>query len=93
MALSKTDLVKEVSEQVDLSQNKTSDVLNAFLQSIQEELSRKGSVTLPGFGTFKTSERAARQGRNPQTGQTIEIAASTVPAFKAGATLKQAVKS
>ncbi len=63
------------------------------LQSIQEELAKKGSVTLPGFGTFKTSERAARTGRNPQTGESMEISASTVVGFKTGSTLKGAVNS
>jgi DNA-binding protein HU-beta len=65
--------------------------INTVIATIAEALERGEDVALPGFGTFTISERAARQGRNPKTGETIEIAASRVPTFKAGSKLKSAV--
>lgn len=67
-ALGKTELIAEVANQVDLPKTKVADVITMTLQSIQEELAKKGSVSLPGFGTFKTSERTARKGKNPNIG-------------------------
>jgi DNA-binding protein HU-beta len=89
--MNKTELRDAVAEASDLSQTEADKALNAVLDSISSALASGDKVTLPGFGTFETRERAARQGRNPQTGETIEIAASTAPAFKPGAQLKQAV--
>jgi len=89
--MNKTELRDAVAEATDLSAAQADKVLNAVLDSITSALSSGDKVTLPGFGTFETRERAARQGRNPQTGETIDIAASTAPAFKPGAQLKQAV--
>ena len=89
--MNKTELRDTVAEASGLSAAQADKVLNAVLDSITSALSSGDKVTLPGFGTFETRERAARQGRNPQTGESIEIAASTAPAFKPGAQLKQAV--
>jgi len=89
--MNKTELRDAVAEATDLSAAQADKVLNAVLDSITSALSSGDKVTLPGFGTFETRDRAARQGRNPQTGETIDIAASTAPAFKPGAQLKQAV--
>ena len=89
--MNKTELRDAVAEASGLSAAQADKALNAVLDSITSALVSGDKVTLPGFGTFETRDRAARQGRNPQTGETIEIAASTAPAFKAGAQLKQAV--
>ena len=89
--MNKTELRDTVAEASGLSAAQADKVLNAVLDSITTALSSGDKVTLPGFGTFETRERAARQGRNPQTGEAIDIAASTAPAFKPGAQLKQAV--
>jgi len=89
--MNKTELRDAVAEATDLSAAQADKVLNAVLDSLTSALSSGDKVTLPGFGTVETRGRAARQGRNPQTGETIDIAASTAPAFKPGAQLKQAV--
>lgn len=89
--MNKTELRDAVAEAADLSAAQADRALNAVLDSITSSLASGEKVTLPGFGTFETRDQAARQGRNPQTGETIDIAASTTPAFKAGAQLKQAV--
>lgn len=89
--MNKTELRDAVAEASDLNQAQADKALNAVLESITNALASGDKVTLPGFGTFETRQRAARQGRNPQTGETMEIAASTAPAFKPGAQLKQAV--
>ena len=89
--MNKTELRDAVAEAADLSAAQADRALNAVLDSITSSLASGEKVTLPGFGTFETRDLAARQGRNPQTGETIDIAASTTPAFKAGAQLKQAV--
>ena len=89
--MNKTELRDAIAEAADLSNAQADKALNAVLDSITSALVSGDRVTLPGFGTFETRERAARQGRNPQTGESMEIAAATTPAFKAGAQLKQAV--
>jgi len=89
--MNKTELRDALANEADLSAAQADRVLAAVLNTITSALAAGEKVTLPGFGTFETRERAARQGRNPQTGETMEIAASTAPAFKAGAQLKQAV--
>jgi DNA-binding protein HU-beta len=89
--MNKTDLRDAVAEAADINGAQADRALNAVLDSITTALAAGDKVTLPGFGTFETRERSARQGRNPQTGETMEIAASTAPAFKAGAQLKKAV--
>ena len=89
--MNKTELRDAVAEAADLSGAQADKALNAVLDAITSALASGDKVTLPGFGTFETRERSARQGRNPQTGETMQIAASTAPAFKAGSQLKQAV--
>lgn len=88
----KVELVNAISEKTGLSKKDSEKAVNAFGESVTEFLSKGEKLQLIGFGTFETRERAAREGRNPQTGEAIKIAASTVPAFKAGKALKDAVK-
>ncbi|MFZ2977193.1 MAG: HU family DNA-binding protein, partial [Lactococcus raffinolactis] len=76
----------------DLTKKDAEKAVNAVFASVSEFLAKGEKVQLIGFGTFETRERAAREGRNPQTGDSIKIAATTVPAFKAGKALKDAVK-
>ena len=89
--MNKTELISAMSEKSELTKVDTEKALKAFIDTVTEELKNKGKVQLVGFGTFETSERAARTGRNPQTGETIEIKASTSPKFKAGKALKDIV--
>lgn len=88
----KKELVASMATKSGLTQKNSELALNAMVESITEFLSKKDSVQLIGFGTFETRERAAREGRNPQTGKKIKIKATTAPAFKAGKALKDAVK-
>jgi DNA-binding protein HU-beta len=85
------DLVASVAEKTDLTKKETEKVVSAVLDSIEEALAQGDKVQLVGFGTFEIRERAARVGRNPRTGEEIEIAATRVPVFKAGKGLKDAV--
>lgn len=89
--LNKTELVSSVAEKTDLTKKDAEKVVNAVLGSIEEALSRGEKVQLVGFGTFEVRDRAARTGRNPQTGEEIQIPATRVPVFKAGKALKEAV--
>ena len=89
--MNKSELRDAVADATGLNGAEADRALNAVLHTITAALASGDRVTIPGFGTFETRHRAARQGRNPQTGSTMEIAASTAPAFKAGAQLKQAV--
>ncbi len=91
MAYSKGDLVASMAAQTGATKKMAADMLDAMLDAITGELMKGGSVTLTGFGTFKVSKRAARNGVNPQTGAKIKIAARTVAQFKAGKKLKEAV--
>ena len=88
----KTDLVNEIAKVTGLSKKDSGSALEAALVSITKALKKKDSVTLIGFGTFKTVKTAARKGRNPQTGKEIQIKASTRVKFSAGKALKDAVK-
>ncbi len=90
--VSKKDLITSVAETAELSKKDAEAAVNAVLETIKSTLKSGEKVTLTGFGTFEVRERSARSGRNPQTGETIQIAASKVPAFKAGKELKEAVK-
>jgi DNA-binding protein HU-beta len=90
--MNKTELINAMAEKAELSKKDAEKALNAFIDTVTEELADGGKVQLIGFGTFETSERAARVGRNPQTGEEMEIPASIVPKFKAGKALKEAVK-
>ncbi len=89
--MNKTDLVSSVAEKTELTKKDAEKAVNAILSSVEEALAKGDKVQLVGFGTFEVRERAARKGRNPQTGDEIEIAAAKVPAFKAGKALKDAV--
>ena len=89
--MTKTELIKQIAERADLSQAKAAEALQAFEAAVTAELSKGGEVALIGFVTFKITDRAARAGRNQQTGAEIQIAASKVPTFKAGKALKEAV--
>lgn len=90
--MNKTELVSSVAEIAGVSKKDTEQVLNAFFSTVQETLKQDDKVQIPGFGTFEVRERAARTGRNPHTGETIEIAAAKVPAFKPGKSLKDAIQ-
>ena len=90
--MNKEELVKEISKKTKLSQKVSSDVLSATLETIEKTVSKGKKVTLVGFGTFEPRKRAARTGRNPQTGAPLKIAAKTVPAFSAGKNFKELVK-
>ena len=90
--MNKEELVKEVSKKAKVSQKATADILSATLETIQKTVAKGKKVTLVGFGTFEPRKRAARTGRNPQTGAALKIAAKTVPAFSAGKKFKELVK-
>ena len=87
--MNKTELVDAIAKQADITKAQAAKALEAFLDAVSSTLQKKDKVTLIGFGTFETRERAARTGRNPQTGKEIKIAASTSPVFKAGKKLKE----
>ena len=91
--MNKTELVAAVAEQADISKKDAEKVLKAFEHGITEEMKKGEKVQLVGFGTFEVSERAAREGRNPQTGKTMKIEACKAPKFKAGKALKDAVNA
>ena len=88
----KAELVENVAKKTGLTKKDATAAVEAVFGSIQDDLKKGDKVQLIGFGTFKVRNRAARKGRNPQTGKEIEIAASKVPAFKPGKALKDAVK-
>ena len=87
--MNKTELAAAVAEKAELSKKDAAAAIDAVFEVIGDELQKKEKVQLIGFGTFQTSERKARTGRNPQTGESIKIAAATLPAFKAGKALKE----
>ena len=89
--MNRMELVAAIAEQTELSKKDAEKALKAFTDVVTEELKKGGKIQLVGFGTFEVSERAAREGRNPQTGQTMQIAASKAPKFKAGKALKDAI--
>jgi len=91
--LNKAELVTEIASKADVSQAVAAKTLNAVVESVRDALSKGEKVTLIGFGTFSVSERPARKGRNPQTGDPIDIPAVNVPKFKAGSELKSAVRN
>ena len=91
--MNKTELVAAIAERTELSKKDSEKVLKAFIDVVTEELTKGEKIQLVGFGTFEVSERAAREGRNPQTGETMKIAASKAPKFKAGKALKDAVNA
>jgi DNA-binding protein HU-beta len=89
--MNKKELVEFIADKVDLSKADAERSLEAFMEAVTTTLAKKDSVVLTGFGTFSISERAARQARNPRTGEMVEVAARTAPKFKAGKKLKDAV--
>ena len=89
--MNKAELVAAMAEQAGLSKKDAEAALKAFTDVVSDELKNGGKVQLVGFGTFEVSERAAREGRNPQSGEVMKIAASKAPKFKAGKALKDLV--
>ena len=89
--MNKTELIAAVAEQAELTKKDAEKAVKAFTDVIAKELKKGEKVQLVGFGTFEVSKRAAREGRNPQTGKTMKIKASKSPKFKAGKALKDAV--
>ena len=89
--MNKKELVGFIADKVDLSKADAERALEAFMEAVTTTLKKKDSVVLTGFGTFSVSERAAREARNPRTGEMVKVAARTAPKFKAGKKLKDAV--
>ena len=89
--MNKTELVAAIAESAELSKKDSEKALKAFLDVVTEELKKEHKVQLVGFGTFEVTKRAAREGRNPQTGKVMSIEACKAPKFKAGKALKDAV--
>ena len=91
--MNRTELIAAMAEQAGLSKKDAEKALSAFLTTVSTTLAENGKVQLVGFGTFEVSERAAREGRNPQTGEMMSISACKVPKFKAGKALKDIVNN
>ena len=89
--MNKTELVAAMAEQAEMTKKDAEKALTAFTEVVAKELKNGGKVQLVGFGTFEVAERAAREGRNPQTGATMNIPASKAPKFKAGKALKDTI--
>ena len=89
--MNKTELVEAIAKKTGLSKKDSEAAVKAFVEVVSTQLKKKDKVQLIGFGTFETAKRAARTGKNPQTGAAIKIPAATVPKFKAGKALKDAV--
>lgn len=89
--MNKADLVNSIAKKTGLSKLKSNEVIDAFVSAVSESLANGEKVTLVGFGTFTTSKRDARKGRNPKTGEVINISAKTVARFKAGSDLSKSV--
>jgi DNA-binding protein HU-beta len=89
--MNKAELVAAIAEKSELSKKDSEKVLKAFTDVVAEELKKGNKIQLVGFGTFEVASRAAREGRNPQTGETMKIAASKSPKFKAGKALKDEI--
>ena len=91
--MNKTELIAAVAEKAEISKKDAEKAVKAFTDAVAEELAKGGKVQLVGFGNFEVSERPAREGRNPKTGETMPIAASKTPKFKAGKALKDMVNA
>ena len=89
--MNKTEFIAAVAEKAEISKKDSEKALKAFVDVVAEQLKAGDKVQLVGFGTFEVSERAAREGRNPQTGETMTIAECKAPKFKAGKALKDAI--
>ncbi|MFW7415706.1 HU family DNA-binding protein [Demequina sp. SO4-18] len=93
MTLTRTDLVARISEASGITQGQAADALRAFEQTVTQSLAAGETVKLPGFAQFDTAERSARTGRNPRTGEPLEIPAGRIVRISAGGSLKSAVKT
>ena len=91
--MNKTELVAAIAEKTELSKKDAEKALKAFTDVVADELKKGEKIQLVGFGTFEVSERPAREGRNPRTGETMKIAATKAPKFKAGKALKDSVNA
>ena len=91
--MNKTELITAIAEKAEISKKDSEKALKAFIDVVTEQLKNDEKVQLVGFGTFEVSKRAAREGRNPQTGKTMKIEACKAPKFKAGKALKDAVNA
>ncbi|WDE06180.1 HU family DNA-binding protein [Thalassomonas viridans] len=91
--MNKSELVEKMAEGADISKAAAGRALDSFIEAVTDELKNGGEVALVGFGTFKVTDRAARTGRNPQTGAEIQIPAAKMPGFKAGKGLKDSVNA
>ena len=91
--MNKTELITAIADKTGLSKKDAEKALKAFTETVTAELTAGEKVQIVGFGTFEVSERAAREGRNPHTGETLSIAASKAPRFKAGKALKDAINA
>mgnify|MGYP000962543992 FL=1 len=89
--MNKADLISVMAEKSGMTKKDSEKSLNAFIEAVEEALVERDKVQLVGFGTFEVRERSARKGRNPQTGEEIDIPAASVPAFKAGKALKDSI--
>ncbi|MBM7064312.1 HU family DNA-binding protein [Neisseria elongata] len=90
--MNKSELIQAIADEAELSKHDAAGFVDAFVSVVTQELKDGNDVTLVGFGVFHVSERAERQGRNPQTGETLTIPATRKPRFRAGKPLKEAVK-
>ena len=91
--MNKTEFISAIAEKAELSKKDAEKALKAFTDVVEEELKKGEKIQLVGFGTFEVREREAREGRNPQTGETMKIEACKAPKFKAGKALKDAVNA
>lgn len=91
--MNKTELIAAIADKAGLSKKDAEKALKAFTETVTEQMTAGNKVQVVGFGTFEVSERAAREGRNPHTGETLSIAASKAPKFKAGKALKDAINA
>ena len=89
--MNKQELIAAIAEKAELEKDDAKKALNAFIEVVGDELKKGEKIQIIGFGTFEVSERAAREGRNPQTGEAMEIKASSNPKFKAGKALKDSL--
>jgi DNA-binding protein HU-beta len=89
--MNKQELITAIAEKAEMEKDDAKKALNAFIEVVGDELKKGEKIQIIGFGTFEVSERAAREGRNPQTGETMEIKASRNPKFKAGKALKDSL--
>ena len=91
--MNKTELIDAMASKTGMTKKNAESALNAFVETVSEQLAKGDKISLVGFGTFEVAERAEREGRNPQTGETMKSAASKAPKFKAGKALKDSVNA